>query len=126
MVFESAFAKNGEDENATEDNPITHENVKDMAQSIYTEDANGQIRPDVEEPTTTPETDESTSSDEGSKTNEQGNKKSGSQGSGKKGTGGPSTGDSLSVALYIVATAAAAGIAATSVVVKTRKRGIRK
>ena len=115
VVFESAFAKNGEDENATEDNPITHENVKDMAQSIYTEDEQGQIRPDVEEETTTPKTDESTSSDEGSNINE--------QGSSKKGTGGPSTGDSSGMALYIVAAAAAAGIAATSVAMRARRRG---
>ena len=123
VVFESAYTKNGEDENATEDNPITHENVKDMAQSIYTENEQGQIRPDVEEGEEPPVEKD----DELEKIDEQGKRKSNStsQGSGKKGTGGPSTGDSSNAALYATAAAAAAGIAITAIALG-KKKGAKK
>ncbi len=123
VVFESAYTKNGEDENATEENPITHENVKDSAQTILTEDENGKIREFNEEG--------------GSEDKKQGDKKyndekinddsnTDSQGSGRKGTGGPSTGDSSNMALYITAAAAAAGIAITTVALGAKKRGSKR
>ena len=48
VVFESAYAAGGEDENATQENPITHKDVNDKAQTIVTEGENEKILDDVE------------------------------------------------------------------------------
>ena len=125
VVFESAYTAGGEDENATQDNPITHENVKDMAQSIYTENEEGKIRPDIEEGEPT-ESKETTNSEETIPDDKQKGNADGGNNSGKKGSNGPNTGDSSNTALYITAAVAAAGIAVTAIALGTKKRSRRR
>ena len=125
VVFESAYAAGGEDENATQENPITHKDVNDKAQTIITEGENEKILDDVEEESTSATVIASADSNEnngGSDNNNGNNGGSNSNGSSSKGTSGPNTGDSVNTALYVTAAVAAAGIAATSIALGKKKR----
>ena len=133
VVFESAYAAGGEDENATQENPITHKDVNDKAQTIITEGENEKILDDVEEGSTSATVIASADSNEnnGGSDNNSGNNNgnnggSNSNGSSSKGTSGPNTGDSANTALYVTAAVAAAGIAVTSIALGTKKRSKRR
>ena len=133
VVFESAYAAGGEDENATQDNPITHKDVNDKAQTIITEGENEKILDDVEEESTSATVIASADSNEnnGGSDNNGGNNNgnnggSNSSGSSSKGSSGPNTGDSANTALYVTAAIAAAGIAVTSIALGTKKRSRRR
>ena len=129
VVFESAFTAGGEDENATADSPIIHENIKDSAQTILTEDENGKTYDDVEEgpdESQGSENDEEKMNDENSSKRKSENEENVNNGVIRSGSTSPSTGDSSNAGLYITLAAAAAGIAATTVVLSRRKKGSEK
>ena len=125
VVFESVYAAGGEDETVTKDNPVTHKDVNDKAQTILTEDENGKTLDDVEEGEN--QSQESSSSDDASKEEDETEDNTIIRNQGKKtGKDSPDTGDSSNTALYVTIAAAAAGIAVTSVMLGTgRKRGRR-
>jgi len=51
VVFEEAYAAEGEDEKATKEKPLEHKDVNDKAQTILTEDTEGVVMGDSEDPT---------------------------------------------------------------------------
>ena len=136
VVFESAYTAGGEDQNATKENPITHEDLKDLAQTIIVGPENERINDQNEEGITTIDNGESHSNDSYGKVNSSENNKSSNNSSDNntsnervasgQSTSTPATGDSSNVTLYIVGAAAVAGISATTLAISRKKKGSEK